>query len=294
MGEPVTDEEYREISTIKNKYALKGIKDLDGLDNKVYEEGPNSINQFKRKPIQDYIFDVIRIDKKGNESVDFVDIFIRLNQNPCPISMNSFEMWNSFDIIKTISKIKEIAKYKGFRQQRSEMKEEELVTILAYMDYIELKMENIDDFFKFDIRTDNKNTKKEKSLIRIRAKGKKDITALLEKMEPNSEEESKFLDSVNSVNNFVDKLKILSDDEYEELIKLLNPTRIKPIRGDKNCFYIMWLILQELDMHIVQTYKKEIVEDFKEIFSLMQNMPKDKNENDFITYVKSIIRKYSK
>lgn len=294
MGEPVTNQEYQYIKTVKNKYALKGLRDLKGLNNKVYEEGIDSINQFKRELIEDCIFDVIKIDKKGNENIDFVDIFIRLNQNPCPISMNSFEMWNSFDIIETINRIKEIAKYKGFEQHRSSMKEAELVTTLAYMDYIELNFENINDFFKFDIRTDNKNTKKEKSLIRIRAKGKKDITNLLESMEPNSEKEREFLISVNSVNSFVDKLKILSDDDYRKLIKMLNPNRIVSIRGDKNCFYIMWLILQELDVHIIQTYKKEIVEDFKKMFSLMQNMPKDKDENDFIEYVKSILKNYSK
>lgn len=294
MGEPVTDQEYKYIRTYKDKYSLKGLRDLDGLNNKFYEEGPDSINQFKREPIEDYIFDVIRIDKNGNENVDFVDIFIRLNQNPCPISMNSFEMWNSFDIIETINEIKEIAKYKGFEQQRSAMKEEELVTTLAYMDYIGLNIENVHDFFNFDIRTDNKNTQKEKSLIRMRAKGKRDITNLLEKMEPNSEQEKEFLDSVNSINNFVDKLKIISNDDYKELIRLLNPNRRKPVRGDKNCFYIMWLIFRELDIHIVQTYKKEILEDFQKMFSLMQNMPKDKDENDFINYVKSLIRKYNK
>lgn len=294
MGEPVTNQEYEYIRTYKDKYKLKGLRDLEGLNDKVYEEGPDSINQFKREPIKNYVFDVIRIDKKGNENVDFVDIFIRLNQNPCPIGMNSFEMWNSFDIIDTINAIKEIAQYKGFEQQRSAMKEEELVTTLAYMDYIGLHIENVNDFFYFDIRTDNKNTKKEKSLLRMRAKGKRDITNLLEKMEPNSKQEKEFLSSVNSINNFVDKLKILSDDDHKELIRLLNPNRSKPIRGDKNCFYIMWLIFKELDIHIIQTYKKEILEDFRKMFSLMQNIPNDKNENDFVSYVKSIIGKYNK
>ena len=56
----------------------------------------------------------------------------------------------------------------------------------------------------------------------------------------------------------------------------------------------MWLILQEFDLHIIQTYKKELVEYLKEVFKLMQNMPKDKKEDDFMDYVKSIISKYSK
>ena len=294
MGEPVTDQEYKYIRTNKHKYALKGLRDLKGLENKVYQEGPDSINQFKREPIENYVFDVIRIDKRGNENIDFVDIFIRLNQNPCPISMNSFEMWNSFDIIETINRIKEIANYKVFKQKSTTMKEEELVTILAYMQYIKLNIENIGDFFKIDIRTDNKNTKKEKSLIRISVKNKNAITNFLETMKPNSQKEKEFLISVNLVNDFVDKLKILSDNNDKILMKILNQSRTKHIRADKNCFYIMWLILQEFDTHIIQAYKKEILEDLKKIFSLMQNMPKDKDEGDFIAYVNSIIKKYRK
>ena len=291
MGEPVTDQEYKYIRTNKHKYALKGLRDLKGLENKVYQEGPDSINQFKREPIENYVFDVIRIDKRGNENIDFVDIFIRLNQNPCPISMNSFEMWNSFDIIETINRIKEIANYKVFKQKSTTMKEEELVTILAYMQYIKLNIENIGDFFKIDIRTDNKNTKKEKSLIRISVKNKNAITNFLETI---SQKEKEFLISVNLVNDFVDKLKILSDNNDKILMKILNQSRTKHIRADKNCFYIMWLILQEFDTHIIQAYKKEILEDLKKIFSLMQNMPKDKDEGDFIAYVNSIIKKYRK
>ncbi|MBQ9659160.1 MAG: DUF262 domain-containing protein [Clostridia bacterium] len=292
MGEPVTDQDYEYIRTYKDKYALKGLQDLEDLNNKVFEEGPESINQFKREPIENYVFDVIRIDKKGNENIDFVDIFIRLNQNPCPISMNSFEMWNSFDITNTINKIKEIAKYKGFKQYRNTMKEE-LVTILAYMHYIELNIENINHFFKINLRTDNKNTKKEKSLIKISVRNKNEITKFLEKMRPNSEKEKEFLNSVNAVEDFVEKLKVIFEDE-DALIKVLNPTKTKSKKGSKNSFYIMWLILQEFDLHIIQTYKKELVEYLKEVFKLMQNMPKDKKEDDFMDYVKSIISKYSK
>jgi len=294
MGEPITNQDYEFIKSEKEKYALAGLQDLDGLNAKVYAEGENSINQFKREPIKNHVFDVIRIDKKGNENVDFVDIFIRLNQNPCPISNNCFEMWNSFDIINTINRIKEVAQYKGFKQYGNTMKEEELVTILAYMHYKEFNIENINKFFRINLRTDNKNTKREKTLIKISVENKSAITHFLEKMIPNSEKEKEFLSSVNSVNDFVEKLKILSDNDEKILINAFNPNRARAIKGDKNCFYITWLILQELDSHIIQTYRKNILNDLKEIFKLMQDMPKDKNENDFLDDVKGIIRKYSK
>lgn len=294
MGIAITNQDGEYIKTSKNKYALEGLRELEGLNCKVYEEGTDreSVNREKKKKIEDYIFDVIRIDKQGNENIDFVDIFIRLNQNPCPIKINSFEMWNSFEIVNTIKRVKEIAQYKAFKQQGNAMKEEELVTILAYMDYKGINISNIYEFFKINLRTDNRDTKWENSLIKVSVRNKNAITNLLEKMKPNSEEEKEFLKSVETVNDFVEKLKILSDNDEKKLIKILNSNN--STKKNKNCFYIMWLILRELDTHRIQTYKKEIFEDLEQIFKLMQNMPKDKDEKIFIGHVRNMIDKHCK
>lgn len=296
IGEPVTNENYEHIKTNKKNYSLEGLSDLEDLNSKIYKDGEDkeSIPINAKKAIDDYIFDVIRIDKKGNENIDFVDIFIRLNQNPCPIAMNSFEMWNSFDVTKIINKIKEVAKYKAFKQQGNHMKEEEIVTTLAYMNYKEITIETITEFFKVGIRTDNKGNQREKSLIKIAVKNKEAITKYLEKMEPDSKAEEEFLECIDVVSDFVDKLKVLSNHNEKELLKILNPTKEKPTKGDKNCFYIMWLVLKELDTHLIKTYHLELQNEFKQLFKLMQNMPKDKDEKDFIEAVKSIIREYSK
>ena len=64
-----------------------------------------------RKLIDDYVVEFIRINKEKNDKFDPIDMFLRLNQNPCPISANSFELWNCFDIMNSINKIKEISKY---------------------------------------------------------------------------------------------------------------------------------------------------------------------------------------
>lgn len=294
MGIAITNQDGEYIKTSKNKYALEGLRELEGLNCKVYEEGTDreSVNREKKKKIEDYIFDVIRIDKQGNENIDFVDIFIRLNQNPCPIKINSFEMWNSFEIVNTIKRVKEIAQYKAFKQQGNAMKEEELVTILAYMDYKGINISNIYEFFKINLRTDNRDTKWENSLIKVSVRNKNAITNLLEKMKPNSEEEKEFLKSVETVNDFVEKLKILSDNDEKKLIKILNSNN--STKKNKNCFYIMWLILRELDTYRIQTYKKEIFEDLEQIFKLMQNMPKDKDEKIFIGHVRNMIDKHCK
>ena len=39
-------------------------------------------------------------------------MFLRLNENPCTIGKNTFEMWNSFDIIEVINNIDKYKIYK--------------------------------------------------------------------------------------------------------------------------------------------------------------------------------------
>ncbi len=294
MGEPITDEKFNYIKTYKNKYALSGLKDLVDLNGKIYEEGENSINQFKREPIENCEIDVIRIDKQANPEFDSVDMFLRLNQNPCPISVNTFEMWNSFDIVNSINKIKEIAKYNLFKQYGNKMKEEEIVTTLAYMDYKGINIENINKLFSVYMYLENKDKEDEHYEIKFSIPNKNTITNFLEDIEPDSKEEKEFLKSIEAVNYFVDKLKILSDNNEDVLIKIFNPHIDIPRMGNKKDFYVTWLILQKLDTHIIKTYRQEILKDLEQVFKQMKNMPKNRDENSFINYLKDIVNKYSK
>ena len=294
MGEPITDEKFNYIKTYKNKYALSGLKDFQDLNGKVYEEGENSINQFKREPILNYEIEVIKIYRQANPKFNSVDMFLRLNQNPCPIRINTFEMWNSFDIVESINKIKNIAKYRLFKQYGNNMKEEELVTILAYMNYREITIENLKNFFSIYTYMENKDKQNEHYEIKMTIPNKDKITKFLEEMEPNSKQEKSFLHSIDSVGDFVDKLKILSQEDEETLIKIFNPNISAPRNGNKKDFYIMWLFLQQLDRHIINTYRKAILKDMKEIFKLMKNMPKNRDEKSFIDYIKNLINKYSR
>lgn len=294
MGEPITDENFNYIKTYKDKYALCGLKDFEDLNGKVYEEGENSINQFKREPIKNYELEVIKIDKQANPRFDSVDMFLRLNQNPCPISVNTFEMWNSFDIINSLNKIKEIAKYNLFKQYGNKMKEEELVTTLAYMNYKGINIENMNNFLSVYMYLENKDKQGEHYEVKLSIPNKEAITNFLEDLEPDSDEESKFLNSIESVNSFVEKLKILSEDDENILIRIFNPHIKIPRKGNKKDFYITWLILQELDTHIIKTYKEEILGELEEVFKLMKNMPNNRDEKSFINYIKNVINEYSK
>lgn len=294
MGEPVTDEKCNYINTYKEKYALCGLKDMEGLNNKVYEGGKDDLNQFKKEQIQEYEIEAIEIDKQGNEKLDFVDIFLRLNQNPCPIGVNTFEMWNSFDIVDSIKLIRNIAKYNLFKQYGNKMAEEEMVTILAYMDNIGITIENIHEFFSVYIYLENKDKLDEHYEVKLSIPNKEAITEFLENLEPGSKEEKDFISSINSVNDFVDKLKILSGDDENILIRIFNPNIKVPRKGNRKDFYITWMILKKLDIHIIKTYKKEILADLEEAFKLMKNIPANKDVKFFIGYIKKIIDRYSK
>ena len=294
MGEPVTDEKGNYINTHKEKYALCGLKDMEGLNGKVYEDEDEGLNPFKKEKIEKYKIEAIEIDRQGNEKLDFVDIFLRLNQNPCPIGVNTFEMWNSFDIVNSIELIRNIAKYKLFKQYGNKMAEEEMVTILAYMNHIGITIENIHKFFSVYIYLENKDKLDEHYEVKLSIPNKEAITEFLEKLKPGSKEEKDFISSINSVNDFVDKLKILSEDDESILIRIFNPNIKVPRKGNRKDFYITWMILKKLDVHIIKTYKKEILADLEEAFKLMKNMPANKDVNFFIGYISKIIDRYSK
>jgi len=119
MGEEITDEKGERFQSNKHNYALKGLEDIEGLNNKVYEGNEEkSLNPEKKKELQDYWFNVVRINERGNEKLNGADVFVRLNKSNYLLSNNSFEMWNAFQIVDAIERIKEIAKNKVFKQSR--------------------------------------------------------------------------------------------------------------------------------------------------------------------------------
>lgn len=128
-------------------------------------------------------------------------------------------MWNSFDIVKCIDRIKEIAKYSLFRQFTAKMEEAELVTVLAYMNYKEIDIEHINKFFSVYNCIKNRDKRNEHYEIKLKVLNKEGITNYLEKIDPDTKEERELLESIDSVNDFVDKLKILSNNRDEVLHK---------------------------------------------------------------------------
>lgn len=305
MGEPVTGTNYQYIGIGKGKYALTGLKvreelnkhtfqleSSDGFKTKMYRTNDEDITEENKRTIRNYSLDVVSFDQQGNSEEKMVDNFIRLNQNVHCIVRDSFELWNSFQIPKVINDIKQVAQYGLFKQSGKRMKEEELVTILAYAKREQITIDNMEEFFSAYKHLENKDKPTEHYEVQISIRNKENITSYLEKLEPNTQEENKFLDSIHSVQVFSEKLKILSDNNDNKLIKLFNPNIETPRKGNMKDFYITWIMLDKLDIHLISTYKGNIVQDLDEIFHFMKNMPENKTERDFIQYVKVKLQNY--
>ena len=71
------------IVTSKNKYTLCGLKNF--LDGKMYDDDVNELNEIFKERIRNYKIEAITINEKEDANFNFIDMFIRLNQNPCPI-----------------------------------------------------------------------------------------------------------------------------------------------------------------------------------------------------------------
>lgn len=294
MGENITDSNYNYLKSAKEKYSLTGLKDMVGLNQLMYDDEQKGLNPIKQQIIKDYRFDVVKIDKQANPKFDSVDMFLRLNQNPCPINANSFELWNCFNIVDTLNKIKKIAKYELFKQTGKRMQEEELVTTLAYMDYNDIDIENINKFFHVYLYTENSNKQFEHTEVKLSVKNKNKLSDFLENLEPNSKEDLEFQNCVDNISIFIEKLKILSKEDNLTLIKIFNPNIAKPRKGNKKDFYITWLILRNIDTHVIETYRKDILLDLQKLFKYMKNMPESTDITSFIDFARDIIEKYTK
>ena len=294
MGESTETEQYNLFQDFKYKYSLTGIRAADDLNGKVYEQGEeNSISIDKKKIIDDFIIDAIRINFESNKNYDRIDMFLRFNENPCAIPKNGFEMWNALNIVKILDNIKQVAKYKLFNQYGNRMKEEELVTILAYMHFEEISIDNIESFLKIFTVLLNEDSDNERKEIKMSIRNKKRITDFLEKLDEDSNDAEEFKYSIGIVKEFTEKLEILFEGNRAKLKTIFNPYIKNPEKANLTDFYVIFLILKELDTHIVRTYKKEILEDLTQIFRKMKKMCSE-NVKAWIEDIEKRLKEYKK
>jgi Protein of unknown function DUF262 len=269
-GKKYVDETGDLCKPKKLNFQLKGLRILENLNRKTFTD----LDPKLQDKILDFQLSVVEIEESVNPRFDPVDLFVRLNNKPCPIVQDSFEMWNSWADREVIEKIKEISKNYGEwfylekpPSDRDRMKNEELYTSLVYLDY-ENEKSRLSELY-----LSQKN-----NIMKVKTSSKKKITKTLEEVSKNLGNKKTFLESIKNVEKFISKVEVvLSDGDVEEcqppsdlnleLNSLYQPGK-KP-RSDKRLlqdFYLLWYVLNPIDYEMVKSHRRDIKNDLQEIF----------------------------
>lgn len=274
LGETYVDIDGEKKFSQKNLFKLKGLRILEELNGKDID----SIGEKYKEKILDFQIDVIEINAGINENFDNIDLFLRLNTKPYPIRPNSFEMWNAYVDKETIIKIKEIAEEnegKIFGKKDTRMSIEELVTTLVYLDYKERLGTTPYDILNIYIKNNRVNT---------RVKNKSGITKVLEAI--SNDDNKKFLQSINNIKKFLDKVWILLEDDKDNLPKLFCANNSKGGKTNQN-YYILWLLLRNIEKTYLRQKRSVIFKKIQDVYLAAQKAEKITVE-DFLKMLDNI------
>ena len=269
LGKQFRDEKGELCRSKHNNFKLKGMKILTKLEGLTYSE----LDESMQDKILDFVLDQIIIDQESNPKFNPVDLFIRLNYKPYPIKPNTFEMWNSvvdFEVITTIRDVARNEKIKDWfflrdhsSTQADRMQNEELITILAYIQYN--KDKNVIGCFP---RIDRLN---------YRLIDKKGLNDFLIDIDSSANEKYDFIDAINETFNKIVLLpELLGDGELnkEKFNKFFNIKKASNFRRTKQDFYLLWMVLLKIDSSIL-IKKKELVRE-----TIIRMMKKLKNTDN--------------
>lgn len=282
MEQQYLDENGHFVYSKNNGFKLRGLRILQHLNGHRFVDLPVELQD----KIWDFELLVVEIEEKLNPHFNPVDLFIRLNDKPFPIREHSFEMWNSWvdkeiiDALKALFQAnKEWFYIKNvFREKfRDRMQNEELLTILSYFDYRKHEGKTAASYLDIYQRGDR---------INVRLKKKGDITSLLTEVTEQTTSKARFLESIDRIASFLDKLAILLNCERSskeclqaKLDALLSSgSHRKYYQRTLQDFYILWRIVDELRMEFLiqeDSYRK-----VEHIFDYMKNIPEDKIDNN--------------
>ncbi len=279
LKETYKDENGKEQKSNKHGFKLsklRFLKELNGKDIAGVEEiDPN----FKDR-ILDFQIDIVEINQSQNPHFTPIDLFLRLNSKPFPIEPNTFEMWNAYVTKEYLETIKEYAKeYSGklFKPIDTRMKNEELITMLAYLAYIEKKDQiKPGDYLNIFVRNQRINA-------RFRTKG--NITTKLGEI--SSTNDPVFGEAIDDVKLFIEKLQALCGSRFQDFNKMLGHSRKYTLSRTNQNFYLLWIALDHIDYERVKQNKAEIFKKITNLFLQSQYI----NDDEFD--VKGFIRELS-
>lgn len=269
-------ESYKDVNgdeQLSNKHGfklsnLRFLKELNGKN----IEGVEEINPNYKDRILDFQIDIVEINQSQNPNFTPIDLFLRLNSKPFPIEPNTFEMWNAYVTKEYVETIKTYAKkYAGklFKPVDPRMKNEELITMLAYLAYIERK-DGIKpgDYLNIFVRNQRINA-------RFSTKG--NITNKLGEISSNND--PVFGEALKDVNSFIDKLKLLCGEDFEHFNKMLGHTRKNTQSRTNQNFYLLWIAIAHIELTRVQNETEQIFNRVRDLFLISQDI----NDENFDT-----------
>ncbi|MDJ1176842.1 GmrSD restriction endonuclease domain-containing protein [Roseofilum capinflatum] len=306
IGKKYMDESGHQCTSKNTGFALKGLKILKHLNNKKYNDLKNLDPSLQDK-ILDFELFVVEIQESLNPDFNPVDLFVRLNNKPYPIRENSFEMWNSWVDREIIENIREnVDKHRKWfyiklvksRNDRDRMENEELYTSLAYLECQRLKNKEADKYLYIYNRNDG---------INVRMCSSHEITKLLQSVFEDEKEKTNFTKSIKNVESFVKKVKVILLDRdveggKEELDKFFGDElnllfkaqrQVRSFRRTKQDFYLLWYLVNPLNLEMVKFHRLKIKQDLQNIFSNLRNSSQSFTKDLFLEKVKDFHQRYA-
>lgn len=264
LRESYKDENGNKQLSNKHGFKLSNLRFLKELNGKNIE-GVEELNPNYKDRILDFQIDIVEINQSQNPAFTPIDLFLRLNSKPFPIEPNTFEMWNAYVTKEYVEKIKAFAKqYSGrlFRPVDPRMKNEELITMLAYLAYIERKDgTKPGDYLNIFVRNQR---------INARFSTKQNITNKLGEI--SSDNDPVFGEALNDVNLFIEKLKILCGENFENLNRMLGHTKKNTQSRTNQNFYLLWIAIAHIELSRVHNEMERIFRSVRELFLISQDI----------------------
>lgn len=171
------------------------------------------------------------------------------------------------------------------------MQNEELVTILSYLCYNNYKTHDIDKVLGFYPRM---------QMFTCRLKTKSTLTGILESLEYKPLERELFLKSIERTEEIIELIKriILKDSPTKDgLNEILNIKGLLRFSRSYQEFYIMWMLLMDVDGTKLNNKREELLSDMNLLFRKLKNVDEEvvdsKYVKDFLNLMTQIKEKYN-
>ena len=267
LGESYKDVDGQTQLSDKNRFRLSKLRFLTDLNGKDID-GVDAIDPKYKDRILDFQIDIVEINQSQNPNFSPIDLFLRLNSKPFPIEDNSFEMWNAYVTKEYVERIKSIANtYAGklFKPVDTRMKNEELITMLAFLAYIQRKNSTEPgDYLNIFVRNQR---------INARFSTKRYITSTLGEISRNND--PVFGEAISDVVAFIDKMKVLCGSDFEQFLDLIAHTKKNTQSRTNQNFYLLWIAVAHIPLERVNNDKDLIFNKIRDLFAESQDIKED-------------------